>query len=166
MRNIFSALLNLLFFGLLPLSGEVLLDSGGKPLRYGGKFSSAKISIKDVAPRKNEFRGIWVAVVENIDFPTHRSAWAFQRDFRQLADNIKTAGFTAVIFQVRSNCDAFYPSALAPWSRWLTGREGASLGDFDPLKFMIDECHRRGLEFHAWLNPYRVIGNTNLSKSA
>ena len=121
MRNIFSALLNLLFFGLLPLSGEVLLDSGGKPLRYGGKFSSAKISIKDVAPRKNEFRGIWVAVVENIDFPTSKSVKEFQQEFRKVADNAQAAGFTAIIFQIRSHCDAFYPSQLAPWSRWLTG---------------------------------------------
>ena len=165
-KSIYHRILQLLFFGLLPLSGEVLRDSAGRPVRYAGRFDTRQVVIRDAAIRPDEFRGIWVAVVENIDFPTHRSAAEFQRDFRRMADNIKAAGFTAIIFQIRSNCDAFYPTGLAPWSRWLAGKEGTGLGSFDPLKFMIDETHKRGLEFHAWLNPYRVTGNTNLSKSA
>ena len=165
-KKIFSHLLNFLFFSLLPLSGEVLRDPGGKPLRYAGKFNSSKIFIRDTAPRKNEFRGIWVAVVENIDFPTSKSVKEFQANFCKVADNAKAAGFTAIIFQVRSHCDAFYPSALAPWSRWLTGSEGRGLGKFDPLMFMINETHKRGMEFHAWFNPYRVTNNTKLSKKS
>ena len=76
--------------------------------------------------------------------------------------------FNAVIFQLRPMCDAFYPSAHAPWSRWLAGAEGTPLrsrAPFDPLDFMVREAHRRGLEFHAWLNPYRVVGSTKLSKA-
>jgi uncharacterized lipoprotein YddW (UPF0748 family) len=84
-----------------------------------------------------------------------------------MLNNIKAAGFTAVIFQIRSNCDAFYPTRLAPWSRWLSGKEGGHLGkNFDPLMFMINETHKRGLEFHAWFNPYRVTNKTALSKQA
>jgi uncharacterized lipoprotein YddW (UPF0748 family) len=105
-------------------------------------------------------------VVENIDFPAHKSEFAFKRDFRQMVQNIKNAGFNAVIFQIRSNCDAFYPTDLAPWSRWMAGQEGAFFKNFDPLKFMIDETHRHGLEFHAWFNPYRVTNKTALSKQA
>ena len=84
------------------------------------------------------------------------------KQIRQLA----AAGFTAVIFQVRSNCDAFYPTELAPWSRWLTGVEGVGLKGFDPLRFMVEEAHRNRLEFHAWFNPYRVTGGTALTKEA
>lgn len=148
------------------LSAEVLLDSSGRPVKYAGTFNPARVEIKDVLPKKNEFRGIWVAMVENIDFPPHKTAYSFQKDFCKLADTVKAAGFTAIIFQVRSNCDALYPSRLAPWSRWLTGTEGAHLGNFDPLKFMVDETHKRGMEFHAWFNPYRVTGKTKLSKQA
>ena len=165
-RRICRRILQILFFGLLPLSGEVLRDTAGRPIRYAGRFHNGRVILQDNRPKPDEFRGVWVAVVENIDFPIHRSQAEFQRDFCRMADNIKAAGFTAIIFQIRSNCDAFYPTGLAPWSRWLTGREGTGLGAFDPLKFMISETHKRNLEFHAWLNPYRVTGNTKLSKSA
>lgn len=156
----------LLFLAILPLSAEILRDRNGKPLRYAGVHHSGVINIKNYAPARNEFRGIWVAIIENIDFPAHKTQWGFKRDFRKVLDNAKAAGFTAVIFQIRSNCDAMYPTALAPWSRWMTGKEGVSLGNFDPLAFMIDETHKRGMEFHAWFNPYRVTNSTPLSKYA
>ena len=147
----------------LPLTGEVLRNGAGKPVRYAGICDPSPVVVTDYAPRRDEFRGVWVAVVENIDFPVHRSAAAFQQSFRNMLRNIRNAGFTAVIFQVRANCDAFYPSAHAPWSQWLAGKEGTGLGNFDPLRFMVDECHRAGLEFHAWFNPYRVTGKTSMS---
>lgn len=164
MKKIFPVLTFLLFT--FAGSAEILRDSAGKPVRYAGKFNSSQVNIRDFRPKKDEFRGIWIAVVENIDFKKHSTVQSFQSDFRQAADRAKNAGFTAIIFQIRSNCDAFYPSALAPWSRWLSGQEGVGLGNFDPLRFMIDETHKRGMEFHAWFNPYRVIGNTPLSKNA
>jgi uncharacterized lipoprotein YddW (UPF0748 family) len=71
-----------------------------------------------------------------------------------------------MIFQVRANCDAFYPSRFAPYSRWMTGVEGRGYSGFDPLSFMINETRRRGMEFHAWFNPYRVTNKTKLSKAA
>ncbi|MBE6355669.1 MAG: hypothetical protein E7058_00985 [Lentisphaerae bacterium] len=159
--------ISLLLCGIIcSLSAEIVLRKDGKPARYAGVFNRGVIEIRDFSPRKNEFRGIWVAVVENIDFASHSTAAGFQKDFRVLVNNAKRAGFTAVIFQIRSNCDAFYPSKFAPWSRWLAGKEGVGLDRFDPLAFMIAETHRAGMEFHAWLNPYRVTNKTKLSKNA
>lgn len=139
----------------------------GKPVAYGGKFSNAKVSVPDFyRPKAREMRGVWVATVENIDFPAHNNAAAFQRDYLAIVNNLKRANFNTIIFQVRPMNDAFYPSNLNPWSRWMTGREGVSLDGFDPLAFMVTEAHRRGLEFHAWLNPYRVVASTKLRKAA
>ena len=165
--RIFSAALmvNVLCCPLLP--GERLLDYlTGRPVRYAGHFSSAPVWLDRYYPKTREFRGAWVATVENLDFPIHRDAAAFRRDYLRVVDNLAKANFNAVIFQIRPCNDAFYPSKINPWSQYLAGMEGAALRGFDPLRFMIDEAHRRGLEFHAWFNPYRVIGNTPLDKSA
>ena len=113
-----------------------------------------------------ELRGVWVATVENIDFPQHADAASFRRDFTRLCEELIKRNFNAIFFQVRANNDAFYPSKINPWSRWLTGREGRGIPNFDPLGFAVEEAHRHGLEFHAWLNPYRVIGSTKLTKAA
>ncbi len=139
----------------------------GRPVRYAGKFSSGPVRLPDrYQPRSREMRGVWVATVENIDFPKHADAASFKRDYIRLVENLRKANFNTVLFQVRPMNDAFYPSKLAPWSRWMTGREGQSLGgSFDPLAFMVAEAHRQGLEFHAWLNPYRVISRTPLSQA-
>ena len=138
MKKFFKQILLLSVLFLPQLYAETILDAKGNPVRYAGNFDKSRVVLQNYLPRVNEFRGIWVAVVENIDFPPHKSAYSFQRDFCKMLDNIKAAGFTAVIFQIRSNCDAFYPTNLAPWSRWLTGTEGKHLGkNFDSLKFMI-----------------------------
>ncbi len=106
-----------------------------------------------------EFRGVWIATVANIDWPGHPSdPWEKkQRDFLEILNYYKKLRFNAVLVQVRTAGDALYPSKLAPWSRYLTGKEG-DIGDLntDPLSWMIAETHKRGLEFHAWLNPYRA----------
>lgn len=158
------ALLTLLLPGLA--AGEYLRDARGGFVPYAGRFDRSRITLRDVPPRAGEFRGVWIAMVENIDFPRCASAADFQQQFRARARRLAAAGFTAVIVQVRSNCDAFYPTELAPWSRWLTGEEGRGFRNFDPLRFMVDETHRCGLEFHAWFNPYRVTNSTSLTKSA
>lgn len=111
-----------------------------------------------------EFRGVWVATVGNMDYPRCASAQAFKKTFSSLADQLVRKGCNAMIFQVRANCDAFYPSRLAPYSRWMTGFEGRGYSGFDPLSYMIRETRRRGMEFHAWFNPYRVVRATRLSK--
>ena len=159
-------------FFFVPVRGgaaEVLRNAAGKPVRFAGKFQSSPIRIPVYVPRAREFRGVWVATVENIDFAPHTDAESFKRDYLRLVDNLARMHFNAVIFQLRAMCDACYPSAYAPWSRWLTGSEGTPLQSrvhFDPLDFMVREAHRRGLEFHAWLNPYRVVGRTKLAKAA
>lgn len=139
----------------------------GRPVAYAGRFSGARVMVPDVyRPKAREMRGVWMATVENIDFPAHTDAASFRRDYLMAVENLRKANFNTVIFQVRSMNDAFYPSKLNPWSRWLSGTEGRGLGAFDPLDFMVKEAHRRGLEFHAWLNPYRVVTSTKLRKAA
>lgn len=129
-----------------------------KPIPYGGSFNKAPLYVPAFwKPKKDEFRGIWVTTQHNIDFPAAKSAAEFRRNFLRVADNVRAAGFNALIFQIRPNNDAFYPSIWNPWSRFLSGTEGKPLDPaFDPLEFMIRESHRRGLEFHAWINPYRL----------
>lgn len=113
-------------------------------------------------PPKRELRGAWIATVLNIDYPQRPTLDArhLQRQYLELLEGLRAAGINTVFFQVRPSSDAFYPSKLAPWSRYLTGREDQPpLPVFDPLAFMIEEAHARGMAFHAWLNPYRATLN-------
>ncbi len=109
-----------------------------------------------------EFRGVWIATVANIDWPVSPdSPWEVQKqEFIKLLDYYKNLNFNAVIVQIRTAGDAFYPSNYAPWSKYLTGKQGqAPRTQENPLTWMIKEAHDRGLEFHAWLNPYRATMN-------
>jgi uncharacterized lipoprotein YddW (UPF0748 family) len=113
---------------------------------------------------KNEFRAIWIATVVNIDWPKSSidNVAKQKADFIEILDTYKKLNYNAVIVQIRSVGDAFYPSQYAPWSRFLTGKEGnAPKPYFDPLAWMIAESHARGFEFHAWLNPYRATMDLN-----
>jgi uncharacterized lipoprotein YddW (UPF0748 family) len=113
----------------------------------------------ELAPNPREFRGVWIATVANIDWPTSSTdPFSKQKEeFIKLLDYYKSLNFNAVIVQVRTAGDAFYPSKYAPWSKYLTGKQGLKPNTTeDPLSWMILEAHRRGLEFHAWFNPYRA----------
>ena len=115
---------------------------------------------------KREFRGAWIATVGNIDYPTTKTLTTAQQqaEFIKLLDQHQQAGINAVMVQIRTNGDAFYPSELAPWAEWLTGRQGkAPEPYYDPMAFMLAECRKRGIEFHAWFNPYRAVSNVNTS---
>ncbi|MGI4974162.1 MAG: glycoside hydrolase family 10 protein [Janthinobacterium lividum] len=115
------------------------------------------------APPKRELRGFWVATVANIDWPNQRgeAPEQYRREYRRLLDAGQRAGLNAVFVQIRPASDAFYKSDLEPWSKYLTGRQGrAPGGNDDPLPFLINEAHRRGMEFHAWFNPYRASLDT------
>ena len=105
---------------------------------------------------KREFRGVWVQTA----FQEHyqqKSEADLRRYFTEMLDCFKDAGFNALIFQVRPSADAFFKSEKEPWSRFLTGERGKSLNsNWDPMEFLINECHNRNIEFHAWINPYRV----------
>jgi uncharacterized lipoprotein YddW (UPF0748 family) len=111
-------------------------------------------------PPKREFRGAWIATVINLDWPSSPglSPQTQRQELIRLLDELKAAGINAVIFQVRSECDAMYASPLEPWSYWLTGNQGAPPSPFyDPLEFAVAEAHQRGMELHAWFNPYRSV---------
>lgn len=110
-------------------------------------------------PPKREFRGAWLHIVGNQRIKT-LTREQIQDWFTATLDALEAQGCNAVIFQVRPQADAFYASELEPWTRFLTGEQGKAPDPFwDPLQFMIDQCHARGMELHAWLNPYRVTSN-------
>ncbi|WP_276132864.1 glycoside hydrolase family 10 protein [Polluticoccus soli] len=109
---------------------------------------------------KREFRAAWIATVSNIDWPSKPGLPANQQqqEFIRRLDQLQSVGCNAVIVQVRPAADAFYESAFEPWSRYLTGKQGLPPSPYyDPLQFMINETHKRNMEFHAWFNPYRVL---------
>ena len=108
---------------------------------------------------KREFRGVWVATVANIDWPS-APGLPVEQQKEEMIDLLNRAAalhFNAIIFQVRPAADAFYDSLYEPWSYYLTGTMGqAPLPAYDPLEFAIREAHKRGMELHAWFNPYRA----------
>ena len=109
-----------------------------------------------------EFRGVWIATVKNIDYPSISTLNSNQQkaEFIALVQFHKKLGINALIVQVRPHADAFYPSQFEPWSAYLTGKQGQPpFPYYDPLQFMIEETHKAGLEFHAWINPYRATIN-------
>lgn len=114
-----------------------------------------------------EVRGAWIATVFNINWPSRSGldATAQQRELIALLDAAERAGLNAVFLQIRAEADAFYRSDLEPWSRFLTGTQGRDPG-YDPLSFAIDEAHARGLELHAWMNPYRALASADASVAA
>ncbi len=106
-----------------------------------------------------EFRGLWVATVANIDWPSKPglSTWEQQRELLAILDRAAALKLNAIVFQVRPGADAFYASSFEPWSQFLTGRQGrAHEPAWDPLAFAVEAAHKRGLELHAWFNPYRA----------
>ena len=123
-------------------------------------LKNSLLKAQDYQVPKNEFRATWVATVINLDWPqTGGLAPRFQKaDLRNKLDKLKEAGINAVYFQIRTEGDALYDSPIEPWSKYLTGEEGTPPEPYwDPLKFAIKEAHKRGMELHAWLNPYRAM---------
>lgn len=110
----------------------------------------------DVA-HDREFRGVWVATVSNINYPSSQglSADAQRQELVDLLDVMVAHNLNALVFQVRPESDAFYDSPIEPWSRFLMGTQGTDPG-FDPLAWVIEQAHPRGIEVHAWFNPYRA----------
>lgn len=109
-----------------------------------------------------EFRAVWIATVENIDWPSKRGLSSDQQkaEFVRILDMHKRNGLNAIVMQIRPVTDAFFPSKYEPWSEYLSGKQGTPPTPYyDPLEFMIGETHKRGMEFHAWINPYRAVFN-------
>jgi uncharacterized lipoprotein YddW (UPF0748 family) len=109
-----------------------------------------------------ELRAVWVATVTNINFPSQQglSAQVQQAELEAIVAACDAVNLNAIVFQVRPEGDALYASTIEPWSRFLTGTQGGDPG-YDPLQYLIDAAHARGIEVHAWLNPYRAKTNTN-----
>ena len=111
---------------------------------------------------KREFRGVWIATVENIDWPSSPGMSVAQQKAELIAqlDAHQRTGINAIMLQIRPAADAFYAKSREPWSKWLTGKQGKAPDPlYDPLDFAIKEAHKRGMELHAWFNPYRATND-------
>ena len=119
---------------------------------------------------KREMRGVWVATVWGIDWPSKQGTTeavrsSQQRELGELLDRCKRLNLTTVCFQVRGMADVMYRSRLEPWSSFVSGKRGEDPG-WDPLEWAVAECHRRGLECYAWVNPFRWSAGTDYNTPA
>ena len=141
-------------------AGDAGTDGGGPgPGEDGGELVTGVEVSHD-----REVRGVWFATVHNINWPSRAGldAATQRRELDALLDAAARAGLNTVYFQVRAEADAFYPSDVEPWSRFLTGTMGVDPG-YDPLDYAIRGAHARGLELHAWMNPYRALASSSAS---
>lgn len=149
--------------------GECLANVQGNTAVLAAENSAAKPGAVDAVLQSTiePLRGVWIASVINIDFPKAiGDAAAQKQEIINILNNTQKAGLNAVFFQVRPQGDALYPSKLFPWSEYLTGTAGKDPG-YDPLAFMIEEANKRGIQVHAWINPYRLsMGSTAQPKTS
>ncbi len=118
--------------------------------------------VDDMQP-KRDLRGAWVATVSNIDWPSSRTLTTAQQQagLLRILDTLANTGINTVFLQIRPEADALYASAIDPWSYWLTNAQGVAPSPFwDPLAFAIEESHKRGMQLHGWINPYRAKQST------
>jgi uncharacterized lipoprotein YddW (UPF0748 family) len=127
------------------------------------EFTAPPVITPDPNPPaiQREMRGLWVATVANIDWPSRTTLTPAQQraELVSILDRAAVAGFNAILLQVRPASDAVYESSLEPWAALLTGTQGSDPG-YDPLAFAVQEAHARGLQLHAWINPFRA-GNAS-----
>ena len=126
-------------------------------LAAAGNFSLP--AVDECIAEGDMLKGVWVATVYNIDYPSSptTNAKTLMREADEILDECESLGFNAVFFQVHPSGDALYKSDIFPYSKWLTGVQGtAPGGGFDPLEYWISGAHERGMELHAWINPYRI----------
>ncbi|MBI5809022.1 MAG: family 10 glycosylhydrolase [Ignavibacteriales bacterium] len=123
------------------------------------KLNQSENTLPNTPKVEREFRGAWIATVANINWPSRKDLTTEEqkKEAISILDKLKNDHFNSVIFQARPQCDALYKSDIEPWSYYLTGKQGKAPDPYyDPLEFWIDEAHKRGLELHVWLNPYRA----------
>jgi len=174
MKNIrmITAILCVVWFAAAVLMGSstTKTDEGNKVEASYNDISLENTRVNDTSIenlRTNDLRGIWVASVANIDYPSKptTSDDVLKSEALKILDYSKEMGMNAVFLQVRPAADALYKSKYFPWSKYLTGKQGTEpLNGFDPLEFWVNEAHKRGIQLHAWINPYRVSKNTNKDK--
>lgn len=161
---------------LLLLFSGILVSCGAAPQQRPparGEVSAAAAAGSYVASNvtppaiTREFRAAWVASVYNIDWPSSAGLSATRQKAELIAilNRAQSLNMNAIILQVRPACDALYQSPYEPWSDWLTGTMGRSPG-YDPLQFAIQEAHARGIELHAWFNPFRALASAKRSASS
>lgn len=134
-------------------------------------LSSIPGAMAQAAEKEEEFNAVWISYLEFNDrlkdSATGKPGFSkerFEAIIDEMFDNVVKLGMNAVVVHVRPFGDAFYPSKLFPWSKFVSGRQGVDPG-FDPLQIMVDAAHDRGLQFHAWINPYRITsGSTDVNK--
>lgn len=127
----------------------------------GSQRQQQRVTFTDITHPKREFRGAWLSTAWQSRYRTMNSE-QLKAYFVKTLDQLQSYGINAVIFQVRPQADAFYKSNYEPWSAHLTGQQGVAPDNgFDPLAFLVEECHKRNIELHAWLNPYRVTTSVN-----
>lgn len=158
---------DLLALGSVPLLAACATQLETPPAPGAAAPSPAPAATPPLPARPREWRAAWIATVANIDWPSRKglSAQAQQDEIRTLCDTAVRVGLNALILQVRPAADALYESALEPWSEYLTGTQGQHPG-YDPLAVWLAEARLRGLELHAWLNPYRARHSTAKSAPA
>lgn len=163
MKKIFSLHIFLLltFYSCASQVKEITAKNEVSASIDSSKFETKKQEELDIIlPEiKREFRAAWIATVANINWPSKKNLTADQQkqEAIYLLDLLKNNNFNAVVFQARPSADAFYKSDFEPWSYFLTGKTGQQpFPYYDPLEFWIAESHKRGLEFHVWLNPFRA----------
>ena len=118
---------------------------------------------------KHEMRAVWIATIANIDWPSSPglSSAQQQKEFIELLDLSKAYHMNTVVFQIRPASDAFYASKFEPWSQWLTGEQGKEPDPYyDPLAFATTECHKRGIDLHVWINPYRAVSDISNNRTS
>ncbi|MCJ8210629.1 family 10 glycosylhydrolase [Mucilaginibacter sp. RS28] len=156
--------------GRLLVSGFLLLLTGyfANAQPPAASTTTAEVPVAVKAP-KREFRGVWVATVVNIDWPSRVGLTSDKQkeQLLKILDYHAQSNINAIMFQVRPAADAFYAKSREPWSRWLMGKQGQAPDPFyDPLEFAITEAHKRGMELHAWINPYRATFDANYANIA
>ncbi|MEV7804295.1 family 10 glycosylhydrolase [Microbispora sp. NPDC088329] len=124
--------------------------------------TAAEKCVTSVEYPKRQLRGVWIATVHNVDWPSKPGLPPDRQkaEYVRILDSAVKRRLNAVFFQVRPASDAIYRSSLEPWSQWLTGTAGKDPG-WDPLPFLVSEAHKRGLQFHAWFNPYRAADSAS-----
>ena len=172
MKKILGIILLLLFVfsGITVLADEVLTING-EEIKHLGTNDNVYIA-DEKTYELEEMRGVWVSTVWNGDFGQASTVSAYKSQFSKVLDKLESININTILFQIRPNNDAYYKSELNPWSKWLRGYQGKAITDpdtneeWDPLAYMIEETHKRGMKFFGWLNAYRVSYSTLFSNNS
>lgn len=158
LRNPLSRATTLIATTTLALGASVAVAAQAAPQAPADAPGTAPTCLPAATHPLHEMRGTWIASVANIDWPSRPglSPEQAQAELVGWYDDALAHGLNSVFVQVRPTADTFWPSELEPSSRWITGEQGADFGGWDPMAFAVEEAHRRGLDFHAWFNPYRI----------